>query len=66
MSPITKDPGNGRIRIEQKNPENLSSQFRKTKKLEHFQIWYFFVPDRTFRGIWGKVVGDNRDLSLSM
>ena len=61
---MTKDTGNGRIRIEQKTPENLSSQFRKPKKLEHFQILYFFVARIRFRGKNPDMVADNRELSV--
>ena len=46
MSPNTKDPGNERIRIGQTKPQKGSSQFWKTKKWEHFRLYFIFSPKK--------------------
>ena len=43
MSPITKDPGNGRIRIQLKSSQNLSVQLQKLAEIEYLPCVQFFL-----------------------
>ena len=50
MGPITKDPGNERIRFCKKISENLSAQLQKLAENEKKQKMFFFVTKKNIFG----------------